>query len=97
MIWSWPAKLPSNSKHSHVMSSLDLLPTFMAAAEADPLPLGPVIFTKTKTTAKRRSNNMVSTMVSTCFHNCGAKLLRRIVLCFGDFKARLPCSAAAIS
>ncbi len=42
MIWSWPATLPASSKHSHVMSSLDLLPTFMAAAETTPLPLGPV-------------------------------------------------------
>ena len=42
MIWSWPAALPSGKKHSHVMSSLDLLPTFMAAADAEPLPLGPV-------------------------------------------------------
>lgn len=42
MIWSWPAELPSNGKHSHAMSSLDLLPTFMAAADAKPLPLGPI-------------------------------------------------------
>lgn len=39
MIWSWPHKLPQNEKHAGVVSSLDLLPTFMAAAEAKPLPL----------------------------------------------------------
>lgn len=42
MVWSWPGKLPENTKHAHVMSSLDLLPTFMAAADAKPLPLSPV-------------------------------------------------------
>lgn len=41
MIWSWPAKLPTGKTHDSVMSSLDLLPTFMAAAEAKVLPLSP--------------------------------------------------------
>lgn len=39
MIFSWPAKLPSATRHDHPISSLDLLPTFMTAANADPLPL----------------------------------------------------------
>lgn len=39
MIWSWPAQIPSNRMSEAVMSSLDLLPTFMAAADAKPLPL----------------------------------------------------------
>ncbi|MEM7558784.1 MAG: sulfatase-like hydrolase/transferase, partial [Planctomycetota bacterium] len=40
MIWSWPAQIPENRTSEAVMSSLDLLPTFMAAADAKPLPLG---------------------------------------------------------
>lgn len=39
MIWSWPARLPAGHRHHGVVSSLDLLPTFMAAANAEPLPL----------------------------------------------------------
>ncbi|MEM7473461.1 MAG: sulfatase-like hydrolase/transferase [Planctomycetota bacterium] len=39
MIWSWPAKIPAGQVNNYVMSSLDLLPTFMAAANAEPLPL----------------------------------------------------------
>lgn len=53
MIWSWPAQLPSGRKHAHVMSSLDLLPTFMAAAEANPLPLRPVKSHEDKNNHKR--------------------------------------------
>lgn len=41
MIWSWPKTLPQNETHSGVVSSLDLLPTFIAAANAKPLPLSP--------------------------------------------------------
>ena len=41
MIWSWPDVLPSGTTHVDVMSSLDLLPTFLAAADAEPLPLAP--------------------------------------------------------
>ncbi len=41
MIWSWPERLPSGTIHDGVVSSLDLLPTFMAACGADPLPLSP--------------------------------------------------------
>jgi arylsulfatase B len=41
MIWSWPNRLPRNGTHAGVVSSLDLLPTFLAAAEAKPLPLSP--------------------------------------------------------
>ncbi|KAA5547219.1 sulfatase-like hydrolase/transferase [Roseiconus nitratireducens] len=39
MIWSWPDRFPSGTTSDAVMSSLDLLPTFLAAAERDPLPL----------------------------------------------------------
>jgi arylsulfatase B len=41
MIWSWPERLPANTVHNGVVSSLDLLPTVMAAAGADALPLAP--------------------------------------------------------
>ncbi|MFK7818834.1 MAG: sulfatase-like hydrolase/transferase [Planctomycetaceae bacterium] len=41
MIWSWPGRLPLNQTHAPVVSSLDLLPTFVAAANAKPLPLNP--------------------------------------------------------
>ena len=41
MIWSWPETIPGNQMHQGVISSLDLLPTFMAAAGEKPLPLGP--------------------------------------------------------
>lgn len=40
MIWSWPETLPQRERHDGVVSSLDLLPTFMAAAKGKPLPLG---------------------------------------------------------
>lgn len=39
MIWSWPEKLPADRTYTGVVSSLDLLPTFMAAAGSEPLPL----------------------------------------------------------
>lgn len=39
MIWSWPGRLPEGVYDSAAVSSLDLLPTFMTAAEAKPLPL----------------------------------------------------------
>jgi len=39
MIWSWPGRLPENETHNGVISSLDLLPTFMAAAQTEPLQL----------------------------------------------------------
>lgn len=39
MIWSWTGSLPSNDPFSGVVSSLDVLPTFLAAAKAKPLPL----------------------------------------------------------
>tara|TARA_R110002049_G_scaffold4601_6_gene32854 strand:+ start:27296 stop:28699 length:1404 start_codon:yes stop_codon:yes gene_type:complete len=38
-IYSWPDRLPAGTIHSSVVSSLDLLPTFMAAANATPLKL----------------------------------------------------------
>ena len=39
MIWAWGDHFPKGQSHDGVVSSLDLLPTFMAAAGADPLPL----------------------------------------------------------
>ena len=39
MIWSWPSKLPKGTRCETPVSSLDLLPTFLAAAEGAPLPL----------------------------------------------------------
>lgn len=39
MIWSWPGMLPAEKVYPGVVSSLDLLPTFMAAAGSEPLPL----------------------------------------------------------
>ena len=41
MIWSWPDQLPAGETHGDVVSSLDLLPTFLVAAGAQPLPLSP--------------------------------------------------------
>lgn len=39
MIWSWPGALPANQRYAQPVSALDLLPSFMAAAGAEPLPL----------------------------------------------------------
>ncbi|MGC6549893.1 MAG: arylsulfatase, partial [Rubripirellula sp.] len=39
MIWSWPNVIPKQPKQAGVVSSLDLLPTFAAAAQCNPLPL----------------------------------------------------------
>ena len=38
-IYCWPAVLPAGEVHDGPVSSLDLLPTFLAAANAKPLPL----------------------------------------------------------
>ena len=38
LIISWPGKIPPNSRRSHLVSTLDLLPTFLDAAEAEPIP-----------------------------------------------------------
>ena len=43
MIWSWPSKLPKGTRCETPVSSLDLLPTFLAAAEGAPLPLRPAV------------------------------------------------------
>lgn len=40
-LFSWPARLPQGAVYSEAVSALDLLPTFLAAAEAEPLPLKP--------------------------------------------------------
>lgn len=39
MIWSWPGTIPRKTDQTAVVSSLDLLPTFLAAAQAEPLSL----------------------------------------------------------
>ena len=39
MIWTWPNRIPAGQVCESVVSSLDLLPTFMFAAGAEPLPL----------------------------------------------------------
>ena len=39
MIWSWPGRIAAGRVDDTVMSSLDLLPTFLAAADGEPLPL----------------------------------------------------------
>jgi arylsulfatase A-like enzyme len=39
MFWSWPGTIPAEANYNAPASSLDLLPTFLAAAEAEPLPL----------------------------------------------------------
>ncbi len=39
MVYSWPGVLPAGEFYEQAASSLDLLPTFMAAAQASPLPL----------------------------------------------------------
>lgn len=39
MIWSWPGRLPADTKYDQVVSSLDILPTFLAAAGIQPPPL----------------------------------------------------------
>jgi arylsulfatase A-like enzyme len=41
MIWSWPDQIPAGRTVSGVVSSLDLLPTFLAAAKSEPLGLKP--------------------------------------------------------
>jgi arylsulfatase B len=41
MIWSWPGKITAGTHFDSPVSSLDLLPTFLAAAGAKPLPLSP--------------------------------------------------------
>ncbi len=56
MIWSWPDVLPSGTTHADVMSSLDLLPTFLAAAGAEPLPLSPPREYEDKNNRKRAVN-----------------------------------------
>jgi arylsulfatase B len=41
MIWSWPERLPAGEWYDGPVSSLDLLPTFLAVAGAKPIPLKP--------------------------------------------------------
>lgn len=42
MIWSWPGHLPENTTSAAVVSSLDLLPTFLSVANSKALPLSAV-------------------------------------------------------
>ncbi len=39
LIWNWPGQLPVNETCNAPISALDFLPTFLAAAKAEPLPL----------------------------------------------------------
>lgn len=39
MFWSWPGTLPAGTRYKAPASALDLLPTFLAAASSEPLPL----------------------------------------------------------
>ncbi|MEM9016946.1 MAG: sulfatase-like hydrolase/transferase [Verrucomicrobiota bacterium] len=39
MIWSWPGTLPAAGRYSAPASALDLLPSFLAAAGSEPLPV----------------------------------------------------------
>lgn len=39
MIWSWPGTLPADQRYTAPASALDLLPSFLAAAQSTPLPL----------------------------------------------------------
>jgi len=41
MIWSWPRRLPAGTVNDAPASALDILPTFLSAAGAEPLPLLP--------------------------------------------------------
>jgi arylsulfatase B len=53
MIWSRPGRLPAASRCDAIVSSLDLLPTFLAAAKANPLPLSPARSHEDKRNRKR--------------------------------------------
>lgn len=53
MIWTWPAKIRPGQTSDAVVSSLDLLPTFMAAAESKLLPLSDPMSHEDKSNRKR--------------------------------------------
>lgn len=53
MIWTWPAKIPAGQTCDSVVSSLDLLPTFMDAAGFEPLPLSPTLSHEDASNRKR--------------------------------------------
>jgi arylsulfatase B len=55
MIWTWPDQIPAGQVCESVVSSLDLLPTFMIAAGAEPLPLSPPMSHEDK----RNRNRMI--------------------------------------
>jgi arylsulfatase B len=55
MIWTWPNQIPAGEVSHAVVSSLDLLPTFMIAAGAEPLPLSPPMSHEDK----RNRNRMI--------------------------------------
>ncbi|WDQ16242.1 sulfatase-like hydrolase/transferase [Rhodopirellula sp. P2] len=58
MIWTWPAKIPAGTRCDGVTSSLDLLPTFCAAAGAEPLGLSDPM-SHEDATNRKRMNRMV--------------------------------------
>lgn len=53
---SWPAKLPHGVSFEHPVSALDLLPTFLAAAQARPLPEKPAPSHEDKRNRRRYAN-----------------------------------------
>ncbi len=55
MIWSWPERIPAGKRYDSPVSSLDFLPTFLAAANAKPLPLAPAQFYEDAGNRKRAS------------------------------------------
>jgi arylsulfatase A-like enzyme len=53
MFWSWPGTIPAGQRHDSPASSLDLLPTFLAAAGAEALPLRKPLSHEDKNNFKR--------------------------------------------
>lgn len=57
MIWTWPARFGGGQVCDAAVSALDILPTFLAACDAEPLPLEPPLSHQDK----RNRNQMVAT------------------------------------
>lgn len=53
MIWNWPAGIQGGRVCDAAMSSLDILPTFLAAIDVEPLPLAPPLSHQDKRNRKR--------------------------------------------
>ncbi|TWU64922.1 sulfatase-like hydrolase/transferase [Crateriforma conspicua] len=81
MICTWPAKIPAGQVHDGVVSSLDLLPTFMAAAGAECLPLSDPLSHEDKSNRKR--------MVRLAGTHDGVNLLPRLMRQDSDDARRL--------